>query len=75
MGCALPAVGNLRQLRAGVVPRHLCWCWKLEQSVARRVGRRGREVGNGKLIITEIKKQIQGIQKYLNVKFSCMMHI
>lgn len=27
VGCALPAVGDLRQLRAGVVPRHLCWCW------------------------------------------------
>lgn len=45
VGRALPAVGDLGQLRAGVVPRHLCWRWSSWGCVALVGGRRGR-MGN-----------------------------
>lgn len=53
VGRALPAVGDLRQLRAGVISRHLCWHWSSWCCIV-LVGEERDRMGNDKLRITDI---------------------
>lgn len=54
VGRALPAIGNLRQLRARVVPRHLCWHRSSWCCCIVLVGEERHRMGNGKLRISDI---------------------